>query len=361
VVRNPRLERIKEKVFSGERITPEEGVYLLKNAETLELGMLANFVRSRLHPGRIVTFVIDRNINYTNVCVCKCKFCAFHVSPNSKNAYVISLEELESKIKETVSLGGTAILFQGGLHPELDITFFERILKFIKTEFPQIHIHGFSAPEVFHISKVSGISVEETLKRLINAGLGSLPGGGAEILSNRVRKEISPNKITKEQWLEVHEIAHRLGIKTTATMMFGSVETEEEIIEHLESVRSLQDRTGGFTAFIPWSFQPKNTALSSVRKKGAERYLRVLALSRIYLDNIPNVQSSWVTQGGKVAQVSLKFGANDFGSLMIEENVVAAAGVRYRLPLAEIVRLIKDAGYQPVQRDTLYRPVRIFD
>ncbi len=351
-----------EKVLSGERINEEEALKLLRETDLITLGQLANAVRNRLHPEREVTFVIDRNINYTNVCVCRCRFCAFYRSKEDPDAYVIDRETLRRKIEETVKLGGTAILLQGGLHPDLGIEYYEELLRFIKKEFPQIHVHGFSAPEIAHISKVSKLPVEEVIRRLKEAGLGSIPGGGAEILSNRVRERIAPNKVKTREWLEIHRTAHRLGLRTTATMMFGSLDTDEDIVEHLRVIRELQDETGGFTAFIPWSYQPDNTELGrEVKEKASgERYLRVLALSRIYLDNFPNLQASWVTQGGKMAQVALKFGANDFGSLMIEENVVAAAGVKFRMPLKEIIRLIKDAGYKPVQRDTLYRRVREF-
>jgi cyclic dehypoxanthinyl futalosine synthase len=351
-----------EKVISGKRINEKEALELLRNFDLLTLGHLANYVRNRIHPEKEVTFVIDRNINYTNICICKCRFCAFYREKGAPDAYVIDRETLKEKIRETVELGGTAILLQGGLHPDLKIDYYEELLSFIKEEFPQIHIHGFSAPEIVHISRVSNLSIEEVIERLRRAGLGSIPGGGAEILVDRVRERIAPNKAKTGEWLNVHRTAHRLGLRTTATMMFGSLDTDEDIVEHLRVVRELQDETGGFTAFIPWSYQPDNTELGrEVKEKASgEKYLRVLAVSRIYLDNIENVQASWVTQGGKLAQVALKFGANDFGSLMIEENVVAAAGVKFRMPLSEIVRLIKDAGFTPVQRDTLYRKVRFF-
>ncbi len=353
---------IVDKVLAGERITEEEALWLLRESELLELGQLANFVRNEKHPERVVTFVIDRNINYTNICVCKCKFCAFYREPGSKEGYVIDRDTLRKKIEETLELGGTSILIQGGLNPQLGIEYYEELLSFIKENFPQVHVHGFSAPEIVHISKVSGLTVREVIERLKKAGLGSIPGGGAEILVDRVRREIAPNKVRTKEWLEVHETAHNLGLRTTATMMFGSLDKDEDIIEHLKVIRELQDRTGGFTAFIPWSYQPDNTELGKLVKERAsgERYLRVLAVSRIYLDNFDNIQASWVTQGGKLAQVALKFGANDFGSLMIEENVVAAAGVKFRMPLDEIIRLIRDAGFLPVQRDTLYRRVRVF-
>ncbi|WP_163329118.1 cyclic dehypoxanthinyl futalosine synthase [Desulfurobacterium thermolithotrophum] len=351
-----------EKVITGRRISEEEALILLERFDLLTLGKLANYIRNKKHSAKEVTFVIDRNINYTNVCMCKCRFCAFYRDKESPDAYVIDKDTLRKKIQETINLGGTAILLQGGLHPDLDIEFYEDLIRFIKSEFPQIHIHGFSAPEIIHISKVSNLSVEEVLIRLKEVGLGSIPGGGAEILSDRVRERIAPNKTKTKEWLDVHKIAHRLGLRTTATMMFGSIDTDEDIVEHLRVIRRLQDETGGFTAFIPWSYQPNNTELGKevMEKASGEKYLRVLAVSRIYLDNIDNIQASWVTQGGKMAQVALKFGANDFGSLMIEENVVAAAGVSYKLPLSEIVRLIKDAGYKPCQRDTLYRKIRYF-
>ncbi|MEO2083121.1 MAG: cyclic dehypoxanthinyl futalosine synthase [Desulfurobacteriaceae bacterium] len=351
-----------KKVLSGERITEEEALFLLREGNLLTLGQLANAVRNRKHPEREVTFVIDRNINYTNVCTCRCRFCAFYREKDDPEAYLIDKETLTRKIKETTEIGGTAILLQGGLHPDLTIEYYEDLLSFIKEQFPQIHVHGFSAPEIIHISRVSGITVEEVILRLKKAGLGSIPGGGAEILVDRVRERIAPNKAKTEEWLNVHKTAHKLGLRTTATMMFGSLDTDEDIVEHLRVIRELQDETGGFTAFIPWSYQPDNTELGKEvkEKSSGERYLRVLALSRIYLDNFENIQASWVTQGGKLAQVALKFGANDFGSLMIEENVVAAAGVRFRMPLSEIIRLIKDAGYTPVQRDTLYRKIKTF-
>ncbi len=354
---------IVEKVLSGERITREDALTLLREVDLLTLGQLANTVRNRKHPEREVTFVIDRNINYTNICMCRCRFCAFYREKGANDAYVISKEELKRKIEETIHLGGTAILIQGGLNPDLRIEYYEELFSFIKENFPQIHIHGLSAPEIEHISQVSELTVEEVIKRLKNAGLGSIPGGGAEILSDRIRKRIAPNKTSTQKWLEIHRTAHKLGLRTTATMMFGSIDTDEDIVHHLEVIRNLQDETGGFTAFIPWSYQPDNTELGrEVKEKaGGERYLRVLAVSRIFLDNFENVQASWVTQGGKLAQIALKFGANDFGSLMIEENVVAAAGVRFRLPLKEILRLIRDAGYTPVQRDTLYKKIRYFD
>jgi cyclic dehypoxanthinyl futalosine synthase len=355
------LEKIASKILENKRINEKEALELFK-ADLLSLGKLANLVRKRKHPENEVTFVIDRNINYTNICTCKCKFCAFYRNPEDRDAYIIDEETLKRKIQETINLGGTAILIQGGLNPELNINYYEHLLKFIKENFPQIHIHGFSAPEIVHISRTSNLTVKNVIEKLKKAGLGSIPGGGAEILVDSIRKNIAPNKVDTKSWLYVHETAHRLGLRTTATMMFGSLDSNEDIIEHLSVIRNLQDKTGGFTAFIPWSYQPDNTELGKLIKGKAsgEKYLKVLAISRIFLDNFENIQASWVTQGGKLAQVALKFGANDFGSLMIEENVVAAAGVKFRMPLEEIVRLIKDAGFTPVQRTTLYERVREF-
>jgi len=343
----PKPELI-DKVLSGERLHKEEALELF-SADFFLLGELAREVRRRLHPEPIVTYIVDRNINYTNICVSGCKFCAYYRSPGEAGGYVLSFEELARKIEETLALGGYQILLQGGLNPELPFSFYEEMLSFIKERFPEIHVHAFSPPEIVYFSRISGLSIEETLKRLIAAGLDSIPGGGAEILVDRVRNRISPNKCSAEEWLKVMRIAHNLGLKTTATMMFGHIETLEERVEHLLKIRELQDETGGFTAFIPWPFQPGNTQLS-VPKATPVEYLKTLAVSRIVLDNVPNIQASWVTQGPKVAQVALEFGANDFGSTMIEENVVAATGVSHRLSEDEIQRLIRDAGYEPRRR-----------
>jgi len=324
---------------------------LLKCRDLVSLGRAADGMRRSLHPEGRVTFVVDRNINYTNVCSSQCSFCAFWRLKDG--AYVITEDELARKIRETVDLGGTQILLQGGLHPELKIDFYVRMLRFIKRNF-DIHIHGFSPPEIIHIAGQSGMDVPAVLDELREAGLDTIPGGGAEILSERVRSEVSPHKCTASEWLDVMRTAHSQGMRTTATMMFGHVETVEERAEHLEAVRSLQDETGGFTAFIPWTFQPLYTRLERIRPAGAFEYLRVLAVSRLYLDNIENVQASWVTQGAKVAQVALRFGANDMGSTMIEENVVRAAGVDYRISVDEIVRIIREAGFRPARRDCYY-------
>ncbi|MDA8234039.1 MAG: dehypoxanthine futalosine cyclase [Clostridia bacterium] len=351
-------EIILEKVVNGERLGLEEGVALLQSNELIPLGMAANLIRNRKHPEKTVTFVIDRNINYTNVCITKCRFCAFFRNEDHFDAYILSHEEIFSKIEETIAHGGTQILMQGGLHPKLSIDYYVDLLRAIKSRY-NIHIHSFSPPEIWHMAISSGLSLKEVLIRLQAAGLDSLPGGGAEILDNRVRHYISPLKITWEQWMEVMTTAHELGMKSTATMMFGSVETLEERVVHMLRVREVQERTGGFTAFIPWSFQPANTDLGGYTASGVE-YLKTLAVARIMLDNVPNIQASWVTQGAKMAQVALSFGANDFGSTMLEENVVRAAGVTNRVPLDEIVGCIKDAGYRPAQRSTLYQIIKYY-
>ncbi len=340
------------------RISPQEALELF-DLDLLTLGKMAHGVRREIHPGNRVTFCIDRNINYTNVCISRCAFCAFWREEGHPEAYLLPKEELFRKIEETLELGGTSILIQGGLHPRLGIGYFEDLFSSIKARYP-IHIHGLSPPEIWHIARNSDLSLEETIRRLRDAGLGSIPGGGAEILSPGVRQRLSPRKVSVEGWLEVMETAHRLGLRTTATMMFGHIEGPQDIVEHLVRIRDLQDRTGGFTAFIPWTFQPPNTELAHVEKATAVDYLKVLAVSRIFLDNVANIQASWVTQGAKIAQVALYFGANDFGSTMIEENVVAAAGATFRMSKEEIIRCIQDAGFQPAQRDTLYRVLREF-
>jgi cyclic dehypoxanthinyl futalosine synthase len=349
------------------RIDKDDALRLLKTADLLDLGEKADGIRKGLHPEGMVTFVVDRNINYTNVCINQCRFCAFYRDAESPEAYVLSEVELFKKIEETIALDGTQILIQGGLHPDLGLDYYTALLRSIKARF-EINVHGFSPPEVCYLAKKHNLSIRETIKILKDAGLDSIPGGGAEILSDRVREVLSPKKIKSGEWLGVMEEAHGLGMRTTATMMFGSVEEPEDIIEHLDVVRSLQDRTGGFTAFIPWSFQPGNTELSSVGAYGhtplrpatAIDYLRVLALSRLYLDNIQNIQASWVTQGLKLAQVALRFGANDFGSTMIEENVVRAAGVSYCVSKDDIVSAIKAAGFEAAQRNTYYNIIRKF-
>ncbi len=340
---------IGEKVEAGERINFEEALTLLEKADLFDLASLAHSIRMKKHPDPNVTYVIDRNINYSNICDCGCRFCAFYVAPGQDGGFVISKEELGQKIQETIDLGGTQILMQGGHHPDLPLSFYEDMLRFIKDNYP-VHIHAFSPPEVVYFSKLNGISIKEVLERLINAGLASIPGGGAEILVDEIRSKIAPNKCSTAKWLEVMETAHNLGLRTTATMMFGHVEEPADRIKHLFAVREVQDRTGGFTAFIPWTFQPDNTNIPDARKMTSVEYLRMLAVSRIVLDNIDNVQVSWVTMGPKISQLALFYGGNDFGSTMIEENVVKAAGVSFRLSEAQIHNLIKKAGFVPKQR-----------
>jgi cyclic dehypoxanthinyl futalosine synthase len=349
------LETIINNVLEGRRLSDDEYLALEKEGEIHLLGFLANTIRKRKHPEKDVTYVIDININYTDICIAACKFGAFFKPPEESSGYLLTFKELESKIKETQELGGTQILLQGGLHPGQPLEYYEEMVGFMKAT--GIHVHGFSPPEICHFSNISGQSIKTVLARLIKAGLGSIPGGGAEILNDRVRRLTAPGKCSADQWIEVMEEAHGQGLRTTATMMFGHLETGEERLEHLRRLRELQDRTGGFTAFIPWPFQPQNSVLAHLEKTTAFEYLRVLALSRIYLDNFDNIQASWVTQGPKVAQLSLSFGANDFGSTMIEENVVAAAGVSFRLSEQEIRRLVTDAGFQAQQRLMDYTPV----
>ncbi len=354
------------------RLTPEMAMSVLRDADMLELAAAASAMRARLHPEREVTFIVDRNINYTNVCVSGCSFCAFYRDADDPDAYVLSPEQLYAKVEETIALEGTAILLQGGMHPDLPLEWYETMLRELKARYP-IHVHGFGPPEIVHLSKLSGLPVRTVLARLRDAGLDSLPGGGAEILVDRVRTHVSPKKATSTEWLDVMRDAHRLDLSTTATMMFGGVETLEERVEHMARLREVQDEAVagghvGFRAFIPWSFQPGNTALEdeAVTAGGGMTaasgwdYLRTLAVSRLFFDNVASIQASWVTQGPKIGQVSLVFGANDMGSTMIEENVVAAAGTRFMLARDELVRLIADAGFTPVQRDTLYREVRRF-
>jgi cyclic dehypoxanthinyl futalosine synthase len=351
------IEAIARKITCLSRINDAEGLALLREADLLTLGEMASIVRKRLHPERQVTFIVDRNINYTNICVNKCKFCAFYREADSSDAYVLTKDEIFRKIEETLSLGGTQILMQGGVHPDLGIEYFEDLFSSIKARYA-IQVHSLSPSEISYVARKANITVAEALKRLKASGLDSIPGGGAEILVDRVREQVSPNKIRWRDWMEVMRQAHLLGMPTTATMMFGSLETQEEIVQHLVRIRDLQDETGGFTAFIPWTYQPGNTELGG-RSATAVEYLKVLALSRIMLDNFSNIQASWVTQGAKIAQVALEFGANDFGSTMIEENVVAAAGVSFRMTRQEIVNIIKDAGYSPAQRDTKYTLLQV--
>ncbi len=338
----------------------KEAVRLLRDTPLFELGRAADEARKKLHPDGAVSYVVDRNINYTNICSCGCSFCAFYREKSAPDAYVLSEEILSRKIEETLLLGGTQILLQGGLHPDWGIEEAERLVRAVKRH--PIRLHGFSPPEVWHFAIRSGIPIREVISRLVALGLDSIPGGGAEILDDEVRRKISPRKIGWEQWAAVMREAHRQGLRTSATMMFGSVETPESIARHLLRVRDLQEETGGFSSFIPWTFQSGNTALSDDPAYAenaasgfnhAVGYLRVLAASRVLLPNIRTVQVSWVTQGAKVAQAGLFFGADDFGSTMIEENVVASAGVSYRMSEEEITATIRDAGFRPVKREGL--------
>jgi len=337
-------------------LTPEEAVELLASPDLIAVGMAADALRWKLHPEGVVTYLIDRNINYTNVCVSGCAFCAFYRPPGHPEAYVLDRETLFGKIQETLEQGGTGILMQGGLHPDLKIDWYEDLLRAIKRRF-RIHLHCFSSPEIVHIARVSGLGLRETVARLRDAGLDSIPGGGAEILDDEVRVRVSPRKCSTAEWLEVHRVAHRLGMRTTATMMFGCGETLRQRVNHLEAVRRLQEETGGFTAFIPWTFQRRRTALGEqvTEEVTAAEYLRTLAVSRLYLENIGHVQASWVTQGLKICQAALRFGANDAGSVMLEENVVRATGIENRASEEELRRIIRDAGFVPKRRDTLYR------
>ena len=347
------LSRIANKTESGSLLTTDEALHLLTKADLLQVGKLADKIRQVHHPENRVTFVVDRNVNYTNICQSQCRFCAFYRKSDADDAYLLAYDAIYAKIQELVDSGGTQLLMQGGLHPDLKIEWFEELFRQIRQRFPKVQIHSLSPAEIIHTAKLSGISMSECLVRMREAGLASLPGGGAEILVDEVRQEISPNKIGWQDWAAVMEEAHRHGMDTTATMMFGATERPEDIIEHLFRVRQIQERTGGFTAFIPWTFQPANTELGGETASGVE-YLKVLALSRIILDNIENIQASWVTQGDKVAQVALFFGANDLGGTMLEENVVAAAGIDFRLSQAQIIDLVRDAGFTPARRTTNY-------
>ena len=337
-------------------MTRAEAIDLFNSDDLVGLGMAADQVRRKLHPEGVVSYIIDRNINYTNFCTEYCGFCAFYRPPGHEEGYVHSQEVIFDKIRETIGLGGTGILMQGGLHPDLKIEWYEDLLRGIKQHF-DIWCHCFSAPEIVNIAEVSGLTLRDTLARLRDAGLDSVPGGGAEILDDDVRRRISRLKCTTQEWVDVHRTCHALGIRTTATMMFGTGETIEQRMNHFDLVRQIQEDTGGFTAFIPWAYQRENTSLGNFVKQEATavEYLKMLALSRLYLENILNIQSSWVTPGLKTCQIGLRFGGNDVGSIMIEENVVSAAGAHHRASEEELRRLIRDAGFVPKQRDTLYR------
>jgi cyclic dehypoxanthinyl futalosine synthase len=348
------IDEILDKAVAGQRLSCDEGLRLLQSHDLAALGRAADEVTRRLHPESYRTYNIDRNINYTNVCSAVCDFCAFYRPPKHPEGYVLERDELLEKIKETVELGGDQILMQGGWHPEFKLDWYEELLRDIKSHFPGVNVHGFSPPELHAFTKVSKISIEEVLTRLKAAGLGSIPGGGAEILVDRVRREMTRGKVLTDDWLNVMRVWHQLGGRSTGTMMFGHIETLEERIEHLDRLRQLQDETSGFTAFICWTFQPENTDMSHIPPTGSFEYLKTQAVSRLFLDNFPNIQSSWVTQGMKIGQLALLYGANDMGSLMIEENVVAEAGTVHFLSLQQIRDCISELGFEPRQRNVYY-------
>jgi len=348
------MPQLADKIRRGERLTRADAVALYREAPTALLGRLADEVRARLHPDRIVTYIIDRNVNYTNVCVARCSFCAFYRPVGAADGYVLGFEEIAAKIAETIELGGGQLLLQGGHNPDLPLEWYADLFREIKARFPGFRLHALSPPEVIHLSRLSRLRVPEVIERMVAAGLDSIPGGGAEILVDRVRRLLNCySKASADEWIDVMRHAHRAGLRTTATMMYGSVETPEERVEHLLRLRDLQDETGGFTAFITWSYQPEHTELGGAEATGVE-YLRTLALARLVLDNFDNLQASWVTQGGKVGQLSLAYGANDMGSVMIEENVVRAAGASYCMDEVEIVRNIENAGFVARRRNMHY-------
>lgn len=351
------VKNILESTVNGNRLSAADAICLMQEAALPDLAWSADYVCRAGHPESVRSYVIDRNINYTNVCLSGCRFCAFYRKPGDPECYVLSTEEILQKIREAADMGATQILMQGGLHPDLRIDYFEDLLSTVKSQF-DIQLHCLSAPEIVHIADLSTISIEETLSRLHCAGLDSLPGGGAEILTDNMRRRVSPKKCTADQWVEVMRTASRLGMRSTATMVFGMGENDAQRIEHLQRIRDLQDETGVFTAFIPWPFQPGNTKIDR-SAAGAHEYLRMLAISRIYLDNIDNIQASWVTQGPAVAQLALRFGANDVGSTMIEENVVAATGVSHKMSENDLISLIHSAGFDAAQRTTLYEIIRV--
>ncbi len=354
-----RLDSLLDRAIAEERLDVQEIQRLFDEGGLLELGQAAHAVRRRRNDPSTASYIIDRNINYTNVCVYRCRFCAFYRTPLATDAYVLPFESVAEKVAETVAAGGTGILLQGGVHPSLRLDFYEDLLRRLKAAFPQVHLHAFSAPEIWFVAKVEKQPIKDVLERLIDAGLDSIPGGGAEVLEDETRRRIwSRAKASTAQWLEVHRCAHRLGLRTTATMMFGVGEPFVARVAHLLAVRELQDETGGFTAFIPWTFQDANTALEGeVEPSGGFDYLRTLAISRLALDNIAHVQGSWVTQGPKIGQLSLYFGADDLGSIMLEENVVKAAGAEHRMTRADMELTIAGVGCTPVQRRTLYEPL----
>ncbi len=356
-------ESIEEKVLSGRRLTREEGLWLWRNGNLLELGQWAQQVRFRLHPDPVVTFVIDTNPNYTNVCITDCVFCAFYRKPGHAEGYTLTLEQVMEKIQRAADLGATTVLLQGGHNPALGLDYYTSLIRETRRRFPQVTPHFFTASEVTMMAQVSGLSIRDVLTRLKEAGQVSLPGGGAEILSDRIRRRLATKKGPVEAWLSVHREAHRLGFKSTATMMFGHIEEDEDIVEHLEHVRALQDETQGFTAFIPWTFKPGNTPLQKHIKEhaGPTQYLRMIAFSRLYLDNVPHIQASWFSEGKKTGQIALHFGADDFGGTLFEENVHAATSFINKSTVEEVATLIRESGFRPAQRTPLYEVLRYVD
>ncbi len=354
------IDSILAKALNGERLTFEDGMELFASNEIEKIGKAADEVKKRLHPDPITTFVVGRNINYTNICDTYCRFCAFYRAPGQEGGYVLSNEEILKKIQETVDVGGTEILMQGGTHPDLPFDYYLDLLREIKRHFPTIHMHSFSPAEIMKMKEISGLSLEETLKQIHEAGLDSLPGAGAEILDDRTRSKISKKKGSWKDWIEVMKTANKVGLTTTATMVIGFGELMEERVLHLLRLREAQDESKGFLAFIPWTFQPDNTNLKG-EKVSPEEYLKTLAISRLMLDNIPNFQSSWVTVGAEYGKISLSYGCNDFGSTMLEENVVSAAGTTHKINMNKIMELIREAGFTPAQRNTKYEILRVFD
>jgi len=355
------IEDIADKVYAGERITDEDALRLFVHKNVIDLAELADLVRRRKHPDNTVTYIIGRNINYTNVCYVRCRFCNFYRIPGAEGGYVLPREEIFQKIQEMVDVGGIEILMQGGLNPKLKIEWYEELFRAIMERFPTVILHALSPAEIIYIKKLNKLTMEETLTRLKAAGLHSVPGGGAEVLTDRVREWIAPYKDTAEEWLDCMRVAHKVGLRSSATMMYGSVDTIEDRVEHLRKLRELQDESlalspTAFTAFIAWNYQPDGTELGGTRASAFD-YMRTIAISRIYLDNFPNIQASWVTQGPRVGQLSLRYGVNDFGSTMMEENVVSTAGCVFTVPLEEIERLITDAGYDVRRRNTRYELV----
>ena len=348
------VDQIADKVLAGGRVNAEEALTLYRHAPTHLLGRLADTIRDRKHPGRVVTYIIDRNVNYTNICVARCNFCAFYREVGASDGYVLGFDEIFRKIDETIAVGGNQLLLQGGHNPDLPIQWYEDLFRAVKGRYPEFKLHALSPPEILHISRINKLTTREVIDRLVAAGLDSVPGGGAEMLVDRVRKILNCyTKATSDEWLDIMRQVHQAGLRTTATMMYGTVETDEERLEHMLRLRELQDETGGFTAFITWSYQPEHTEHGGYEATGVD-YLRTLAIARIVLDNFDNLQASWVTQGGKVCQLSLAFGANVMGSVMIEENVVRAAGAAYCMDEVEIVENVEDAGFVPKRRNMHY-------